>query len=111
MCVKSVLWGPHYRVRLVLNIDSNRWSPGSSWWKSANEVITARMHSKKDRRRTKLRKPTQHFEDEARLKCVFEGKKPRCQDGQEVAEAACSQCASAVGFQEEAVELGHALET
>ena len=49
--------------------------------------------------------------DKARLKCVFEGKKPRFQDGQEAAKAACSQYASAVGFQEETDELGHALET
>ena len=49
--------------------------------------------------------------DEARRKCVFEGRGPGCQDGQEAANAACSQNASAVGFQEEADEFGHALET
>ena len=32
-------------------------------------------------------------------------------DQTEEAKAACSQCASAVGFKEEADELGHALET
>ena len=49
--------------------------------------------------------------DEARRKGVFDGKQPRRQDGQDDAKAACSQHASAVGFQEEAEELGHALET
>ena len=48
---------------------------------------------------------------EARRNCVFEGKKPRCLDGQEDTLAACSQYASACGFLEEADELGHALET
>ena len=51
------------------------------------------------------------LQDEARRKCVFEGRKPRCQDGQEAPTAAFSQYASAVGFQEEAEELGHALKT
>ena len=49
--------------------------------------------------------------NEARRKCVFEGKKPRCQDGEEDTQAACSQYARACGFLEEADELGHALET
>ena len=44
--------------------------------------------------------------DEARRKCVFDGKEP-----QEDAKAECHQSASAVGFQEEADELGHALDT
>ena len=47
----------------------------------------------------------------ARLKCRFEGRKPRCSLGQETAEVACSQYASAVGTFEESNELGHALET
>ena len=49
--------------------------------------------------------------NEARRNCVFEGKKPRCQDGQEGTQAACSQYAHACGFLEEADELGHALQT
>ena len=51
--------------------------------------------------------------NEARRKCVFEGKKPRCQDGQEDTQVACSQYASECGCLEEAMsfELGHALET
>ena len=49
--------------------------------------------------------------DAARLKCTFEGRKPRCSFGQETAEAACSQYANAVGTLEESDELGHALET
>ena len=49
--------------------------------------------------------------EEARLCCVFVGRQPRCRDGQEVAKMACSQCANAVGFLEEADELGHAFET
>ena len=61
---------------------------------------------------------TQHTEsadpaiwNEARRNCVFEGKKPRCQDGQEDTQAACSQYAHACGFLEEADEVGHALQT
>ena len=41
---------------------------------------------------------TQHIDEadpalwnDARRNCVFEGKKPRCQDGQEDTQAACSQ--------------------
>ena len=49
--------------------------------------------------------------NEARRNCVFEGKKPRCQDGQEDTQAACCPYAHACGFLEEADELGHALET
>ena len=49
--------------------------------------------------------------NEARRKCVFEDKKPRCQDGQEDTQVACSQHASACGCLEEADELGHASET
>ena len=49
--------------------------------------------------------------DAARLKCTFEGRKPRCSSGQEPAETACSQYANAVGILEESDELGHALET
>ena len=47
----------------------------------------------------------------ARLKCTFEGRKPRCSLGQETVEAACSQYANAVGTLEESNELRHALET
>ena len=47
---------------------------------------------------------------EARRNCVFEGKKHRCQDGQEDTQGAWSQYASVCGFLEEADELGHALE-
>ena len=49
--------------------------------------------------------------DAARLECTFEGRKPRCSFGQEIAETACSQYANAVGTLEESDELGHALET
>ena len=49
--------------------------------------------------------------DAARLKCTFEGRKPRCSFGQETAGVACSQCANAVGTLEEFDELGLALET
>ena len=47
----------------------------------------------------------------ARRSCVFAGRQQRCQDGQEIAKMACAQCANAVGFLEEADELGQALET
>ena len=49
--------------------------------------------------------------NEARRICVFEGKKLRCQVGQEDTQAACSQHARACGFLDGADELGHALET
>ena len=78
---------------------------------SANGKVTARMHSKKDRIRIKLRKPTQHFGTKQDSSVYSKAKMPRCQDGQEAAKAAISQYARAVGFQEEADELGHALET
>ena len=58
---------------------------------------------------------TQHTEEadpalwsEARRNCVFEGKKPRCQDGQEDTQAACSPMCKRVWFPD---EVGHALET
>ena len=69
------------------------------------------MHSKKDRIRTKLRKPTQHFGTKQDSSVYSKEKKPRRQDGQDAAKAACSQYASADGFQEGTDELGHASET
>ena len=76
----------------------------ADWERSASEVATIRTHSN-DRKRTAA------IWNEARRSCVFEGKKPRCQDGQEDTQAACSQDAHACGFLEEADELDHALET
>ena len=108
--VKSVPWGPHYGVKLALNIKFGL-------------VVSRQLigkFSKRNRHNTNALQgqKTQHTEDadpalwnEARRNCVFEGKKPRCQDGQEDTQAACSQFAHACGFGEEADELGHALGT
>ena len=63
---------------------------------------TQPLHEARETDQTEEADPT--LWDEARRKCVFEGRKPHCQDGQEDAKAACSQYASAD-------ELGHALET
>ena len=106
--VKSVPWGPHYGVKLALSIEF--------------ETVVSRQligkFNKRDRHNTNVLQgqSTQHTHSdpaiwtEARRNCVFEGKKPRCQDGQEDTQAACSQYAHACGFLEEADELGHALE-
>ena len=108
--VKSVSRGPHCGVKLVLNIDF--------------ETVVSRQlfgkFNKRDRHNTNALQglSTQHTDsadqaiwNEARRNCVFEGKKFRCQDGQEDTQAACSQNAHACGFLEEADDLGHALET
>ena len=108
--VKSVPWGPHYGVKLALRIKF--------------ETVVSRQligkFNKRDRHNTNVLQglSTQHTDsadpaiwNEARRNCVFEGKKPRFQDGQEDTQAACSQYAHACGFLEEAHELGHALET
>ena len=67
--------------------------------------------NKRDRHNTNVLQglSTQHT-DSADPAIWNEGKKPRCQDGQEDTQAACSQYAHACGFLEEADELGHALE-
>ena len=108
--VKSVPWGPHYGVKLTLNINFG-------------SVVSRQLIgniSKRNRHNTNVLEGqgTQYIEEadpaiwnEARRNCVFEGKKPRCQDGQEDTQAACSQYAHVCGFLEEADELGHALET
>ena len=108
--VKSVLWGPHYGVKLVLNFN----------FESVVSRQLVGKISKRSRHNTNALQGqnTYHTEEadpalwnEARRNCVFEGKKPRCQDGQEDTQAACYQYASACGFLEEADELGDALET
>ena len=108
--VKSVPWSPRYGVKLTLSINFG-------------SVVSRQLigkFSKRNRHNTNSLQGlcTQHTEsadpaiwNEARRNCVFEGNKPRCQDGQEDTQAACSQCAHACGFLEEADELGHALET
>ena len=80
--VKSVFWGPHYGVELTLNINFG-------------SVVSRQLigkFSKRNRHNTNALQGqnTQHTEEadpalwnEARRNCVFEGKKPRCQDGQE----------------------------
>ena len=109
--IKSVPWGPHYGVKLVLNIDFE-------------SVLSRQLIGRINRRRQHKVCATQEgqdtdlmeeadtaLQDAARLKCTFEGRKPRCSSGQEAAETACSQYANAVGILEESDELGHALET
>ena len=108
--VQSVPWRPHNGVRITLNIDFES-CRGSSWEKPANEETTARMQSHVGQEPNQTEEADPTLWDEARRQCVFDGKKPRCQNGQEDAKAACSQHASAVGSQEEADELDHALET
>ena len=108
--VKSVPWRPHYGVKLTLSINFG-------------SVVSRQLigkFSERNRHNTNVLQgqSTQHTDsadpaiwNEARRNCVFEGKKPRCQDGQEGMQAACSHYAHACGFLEEADELGHALET
>ena len=100
--VKSVPWGPHYGEWITLNID-------------LDYVVSRQLIGKISKRRGQGSDQTEEacpaIRDEARRKCVFDSKKPPCQDGQEEAKTACSQYDIAVGFQEEADTLGHALET
>ena len=107
--IKSVPWGPHHGVKLVLNIDFE-------------SVLSRQLEGKISRRNHHRVGATLEVSDAdlldeadpslweaARLKCTFEGRKPRCSLGQETAEAACSQYANAVGTLEESNELGHTL--
>ena len=108
--VRSVPWGPHCGVKLVLNIDF--------------ESVVSRQLIGQIRKRSRHNtnalqgQDAHHTEEadpalwsEARRNGVFEGKKCRCPDGQEDTQAACSQHASACCLLEEADEWGHALET
>ena len=109
--IKSVPWGPHYGAKLVLKIDFasvlSRQLMGEISKCSHHKV--GATHEGPDTDLMEEADPM--LWDEARLKCTFEGRKPRCSFGQETAEASCSQDASAVGTMEESDELGHALET
>ena len=109
--IKSVPWGPHYGAKLVLKIDFasvlSRQLMGENSKCSHHKV--GATHEGPDTDLMEEADPM--LWDEARLKCTFEGRKPRCSFGQETAEASCSQDASAVGTMEESDELGHALET
>ena len=58
--VKSVLWGPHCGVKLVLNTNFESVVSRQLIGKISKQTATIRTHSK-DRTRTTLRKPTQHF--------------------------------------------------
>ena len=101
----------HYGVKLVLNIDYESVVSRQLVEKISerSHLSTHALHKGHDTDQTEEADPT--LWDEARRKCVFEGRKPRCQDGQEAAKAVRSQYVSAVGFQEEADDLGRALET
>ena len=78
--VKSVPWGPHPGVKLTLSI-------------KFESVVSRQLigkFSKRNRHNTNVLQgqSTQHTDsadpaiwNEARRNCVFEGKKPRCQDG------------------------------
>ena len=109
--IKSVPWGPHYGVKLVLNIDFesvlSRQLVGKISRRSHHKVGATLEGSDADL----LEEADPSLWDAARLKCTFDGRKPRCSFGQETAEAVCSQYANAVGTLEESDELGHALET
>ena len=104
-------WGPHCGVKLVLNIDFE-----SVLSRQLVGKISRRNHHKagatlEGSDADLLDEADPSLWEAARLKCTFEGRKPRCSLGQEGAEAACSQYANAVGTLEESNELGHALET
>ena len=103
---KSVPWGPHYGVKLVLNIDFesvlSRQLVGKISRRSHHKVGATLEGSDADL----LEEADPSLWDAARLKSTFEGRKPRCSLGQETAEAACSQYANAVGTLEESDELG-----
>ena len=92
--VRSVPWGPHCGVKLVLNINFES---------VVSRQLTGKISKRSRHNTSALQGQNAHRTEEA------EGKKPRCQDGQEDTQA-CSQYASACGFLEEADELGHALE-
>ena len=109
--IKSVPWGPHFGVKLVLNIDFE-----SVLSRQLVGKISRRSHYKvgatlegSDADLSEEADPS--LWEAARLKCRFEGRKPRCSLEQETAEAPCSQYANAVGTLKESNELGHALET
>ena len=109
--IKSVPWGAHYGVKLVLNIDFvsvlSRQLVGKISRSSHHKVGATLEGSDTDL----LEEADPTLWDAARLQCTFKGRKPRCSYGQETAEAACSQYANAVAILEESDELGHALET
>ena len=109
--IKSVPWGPHCGVKRVFNIDFeavlSRQLDGKISRRSHHKVGATLEGSDADL----LEEADPSLWNAARLKCTFEGRKPRCSFGQETAEAACSQYANAVGTLEESDELGHALET
>ena len=108
--VKSVPWGPHFGVKLTLNIkfDSVVSKQLIGMFSRRNQHNTNVLHGQ-SAQHTDSADPA--IWNEARRNCVFEGKKPRSQDGQEDTQAACSQYAHACGYLEKADELGHALET
>ena len=93
--MQSVLRGPHYGVRIVLNIDVSRQLKGKISKRRRNHSTHA-LHEGQETDQTEEANLTRW--DEARRNCVFEGTKFRCQDGQEVAKAARSQYASASWF-------------
>ena len=99
--IKSVLWRPHYGVKLVLNIDFE-----SVLSRQLMEKISRRNHHKVG---ATHEGPDTDLMEEADP--TFQGRKPRCNYGKEIAEAACSQYANAVGTLEESDVFGHALET
>ena len=109
--LKSVHWGAHYGVRITLNADFKSvvvFQLTGAYNKRRNHDVKS-LHDSQVSHRTKGDDSARW--EEGRRSCVFVGRQLRCQDGQEVAKMACSQCANAVGFLEEANELGHALET
>ena len=79
--------------------------------KSANEETTARMHSKEGRRRTKWRRPTEHFGTKQDASASSKAESLVVKTGRKSPRRRAPNTQSAFGFQEEAHELVHALES
>ena len=96
--MKSVPWGPHYGVKLTLNINF-----GAAVSRQQIGKISKRSRHSTNALQGQSTQCTEEADpalgNEARRNCVFEGKKPRCQDGQEDTQAACSQYARAATTQ------------
>ena len=98
--VKSVPWSAHYGVRITLNTDFESvvvLHLMGAYSKRRNHDAEA-LHDSQVSDRPVADNSARS--KEARRSCVFAGRQPRCQDGQEVAKMACSQCANAVGVLE-----------
>ena len=109
--MKSVPWGQHCAVRITLHIDFGsvvaRQLIGALDTRRSHDVEASHDSHVSDRARA----DDSAGWDEARRSCVLQEGNRVAKNGQEAAKMACSQCANAVGFSDEADELGHAWET